>query len=179
MQGCEEGFFGSWYLARVTAVNEEAGVIATLRYFDLLKDDGTAETEALPDAARLRPPLGRWLSGAERSKRPLAVRAPPSPLLFRALAELQAALTRASAQLAAYEPGDAVEVLHEEGWCAARCALRRRSFLTPPARPPQVGGLHRGHARHVRDAQVRHQPGGRDEGSLPGSALQASASLTC
>ncbi len=71
MQGSEEGFFGSWYLARVTGVNESTGVI-TLRYAELLKDDGTAETETLHDAGRLRPPLGRWLAGG--SKRPQAVR---------------------------------------------------------------------------------------------------------
>lgn len=128
MQGGEEGFFGSWYLARVTGVNEATGVI-TLRYAELLKDDGTAETETLPDAGRLRPPLGRWLA-AGGAKRPQAVR-PPRRACSRALV----ALTRLCAQLAQYRAGDAVEVLYEEGWCA-RAAGRRaaKALVSTPCR---------------------------------------------
>ena len=72
MQGSEEGFFGSWYLARVSGVDEGSGVV-TLRYTELLQDDGTAETEQLRDASRLRPPLARHFEQGG-AKRPDTVR---------------------------------------------------------------------------------------------------------
>ena len=72
VQGWEEGFFGSWYLARVSSVDESSGVV-TLRYTELLQEDGTAETETLRGISRLRPPLARhFLQGGAR--RPDAVR---------------------------------------------------------------------------------------------------------
>ena len=77
VQGSEEGFFGSWYLARVSSVDAAVGTI-TLRYTELLQDDGTAETEVLHDTSRLRPPLARWAGVPKQAE---AVRCAPRAVL--------------------------------------------------------------------------------------------------
>ena len=165
VQGSEEGFFGSWYMARVTSADEASGTIA-LRYTELLQEDGTAETEVLHDASRLRPPLARW-SGAP--KQPAPVRCFVRSMLFSRAAA--AASRRADAarggQLSSYCVGDPVEVEYEEGWCArgGSAFSQHLRLMSTVASPFQVGGLRGGDARRPRRAALRLQPGGGDDGA--------------
>ena len=122
--GAEPGFYGSWYTAHVTALRGDG---VALRYEQLLKDDGTPETEVVTNPMRMRPLLGPWLARAGGAAR--------------------------ATRLEDYEPGDTVEVEYEEGWCV-RCTSRAAHGFERLRVLPRAVRRWEGFVHIARDADV-------------------------